>query len=289
MRYRKRSAFIFVLMLSCSVIFSHGKKDTEEKVAENLSSWQETFDINGHKKGKYNIFITATDLGGNKAIEGPYNLFIDPKSDLPVSGITNPHQDMRVVGNLNIVGTCIDDDAVDHVELILDGDEEHPIRAQGKEFWSYYLDTRELEEGLHSIKVIGYDINGLKGNPVSLTWNLDRRQPQTKVENPAMGSLVSGTVKFSGFVRDGNGIKKLMYSVDEGRTFKELKLKQKKDGISFELSVDTKKVKPEGGPAVLWFKALDNAGSEGIYSFLYAVRKICRCRCCKRRCRTYET
>ena len=271
MRYRKRSAFIFVLMLSCSVIFSHGKKDTEEKIAENMSSWQETFDINGHKKGKYNIFITATDLGGNKAIEGPYNLFIDPKSDLPVSGITNPHQDMRVVGNLNIVGTCIDDDAVDHVELILDGDEEHPIRAQGKEFWSYYLDTRELEEGLHSIKVIGYDINGLKGNPVSLTWNLDRRQPQTKVENPAMGSLVSGTVKFSGFVRDGNGIKKLMYSVDEGRTFKELKLKQKKDGISFELSVDTKKVKPEGGPAVLWFKALDNAGSEGIYSFLYVV------------------
>ena len=41
-------------MLSCSVIFSHGKKDTEEKIAENMSSWQETFDINGHKKGKYN-------------------------------------------------------------------------------------------------------------------------------------------------------------------------------------------------------------------------------------------
>lgn len=34
--------------------------------------------------------ITATDLGGNVKVEGPHNLYIDPNSDLPISGITNP-------------------------------------------------------------------------------------------------------------------------------------------------------------------------------------------------------
>lgn len=272
MRFEKKLTFVlfFALILS-TFVFAHGKKDTESKSVENLSSWQETFDINNKKKGKYNIFITATDLGGNQAVDGPFNLYIDPKSDLPVCGITNPHQDMRVVGNLNIVGTCADDDAVDHVVLILDGDEENPVTAKGKEFWSYYLDTRELEEGLHSIKATGYDINGLAGESVQVTWNLDRRQPQTKVNNYAMGTLVSGTVKFTGFVNDGNGIKKLQYSIDEGKNFYDLKLKQKKEGSYFELSIDSKKSKPEGGPAVLWLKATDNAGSEGFYSFLYVV------------------
>lgn len=264
------SCLLLLALFSGMNVFAHGAKDTEEKNAENLSSWQETFDINDHKKGKYNIMITAEDLGGNQTIEGPLNIFIDPNSDMPICGITNPQQDMRVVGNLNIVGTCVDDDSVDHVDLILDGNEENPIRAKGKEFWSYYLDTRELDEGLHSIKVIGYDINGLASEPCSMTWNLDRRQPVTAIdENYSMGSLVSGTVKFSGVVTDGNGIKKLEYSTDGGKFFNELKLTEKKDGSHFTVVVDTKKV--EDGPSVIWFKAQDKSGSTGIYSFLYFV------------------
>ena len=53
---------------------------------------------------------------------------------------------MRVPGNLNIVGTCIDDDGVDEVWISLDGAE--PVKAKGKEFWSYYLDTTELSDFL---------------------------------------------------------------------------------------------------------------------------------------------
>lgn len=155
------------------------------------------------------------------------------------------------------------------MNLILDGDEENPVRAKGKEFWSYYLDTTELEEGLHTIKVVGCDINGLVGKPVEIKWNLDRRQPVTAIENKVMGTLVSRTVKFHGTVSDGNGIKTLSYSVDQGNTFKNVKLSRKKDRIEFDISVDTRKF-PDG-PAVIWFKAVDNAGSEGVYSFLYFI------------------
>ncbi len=257
------------LLLAAQMVFAHGAKDITEKSAESLESWQETFDLSDKKMGKYNILVTATDLGGNFHIEGPHNIYIDPNSDLPVSGITNPHQDMRIVGNLNIVGTCVDDDGVQYVDLILDGDEANPVRASGKEFWSYYLDTADLEEGLHTIKVIGTDINGLQGNPVTLSWNLDRRQPVTEVNNRGMGELVSGKVTFSGLVSDGNGIKSLECSLDGGTTFKPVSLKDKKEFKEFSISVDTKKFKD--GPAVVWFQATDNAGSVGVYSFLYFI------------------
>ena len=262
-------------MLLIPAIYSHGKGDVEEISVLNMNSWQEQFDLDVRKPGKYNILIKARDLGGNTHIEGPHNIYLDPKSDLPICGITNPYPHMRVVGNLNIVGTCVDDDGVSKVELILDeGKEtEKRVTAEGKEFWSYYLDTTELEEGDHTIKVIGYDINEEPriSNPTVLTWQLDRKQPVTEVKDKTMGILVSGNVKFDGIVSDGNGIKELYYSVDNGENFIPVKFggNKNKELCDFTVSVDTKKF--SDGPAVLWFKAIDRAGSVGLYSFLYFI------------------
>jgi len=269
----------FLLML-CTLsltgaVFAHGKGDIEDISVENVNSWQEQFDLDSRKPGKYNIMITARDLGGNTQVEGPHNIWLDPKSDLPVCGITNPYPNMRVVGNLNIVGTCVDDDGVSRVELILDEgtDIERRVDAEGKEFWSYYLDTNDLEEGPHTIKVIGYDINEtpVVGNPVTMTWQLDRKQPVTRIKDKDMGLLVSGNVKFDGAVSDGNGIKELFYSVDNGQYFLPVKLgsTKSKDTCTFTVDVDTRKF--NDGPAVLWFKAIDMAGSVGMYSFLYFI------------------
>ena len=275
LRIGKKVLGVLIASIFVIPLFAHGKGDIEELNVENLNSWQEQFDLDSRKPGKYNIMITARDLGGNTYIEGPHNLFYDPNSDLPISGITNPYPNMRVVGNLNIVGTCVDDDGVSKVELILDEgtDIEKTVVAEGKEFWSYYLDTTTLEEGPHTIKVIGYDINDepVVGKPVSLTWQLDRKQPVTEVSDKSMGILVSGNVKFDGVVSDGNGIKELSYSVDNGKTFTPVKISTTKDKnvCTFSLNVDTRKF-PDG-PAVLWFKAVDKATSVGMYSFLYFI------------------
>ncbi len=276
MKKMKKVYFIAMLtLLAASSLFAHGKGDIEDISVENMNSWQEQFDLDSRKPGKYNIMITARDLGGNVHIEGPHNLWLDPKSDLPICGITNPYPGMRVVGNLNIVGTCVDDDGVSRVDLILDEGTDHEklVTAEGKEFWSYYLDTNDLEEGDHTIKVIGYDINDEPrvSNPYKLTWQLDRKQPVTEVQDKAMGILVSGNVKFDGIVTDGNGIKELYYSTDNGENFIPLKFggNKTKDLCDFSVSVDTKKF--NDGPAVLWFKAVDRAGSVGMYSFLYFI------------------
>lgn len=291
MKSKKGLWFLLVSLFVLASTFAHGKGDVEELEVQNLNSWQEKFDLESKTKKKavkYNIMITAKDLGGNQTVEGPYNIWIDPESDRPIVGITNPYADMRIVGNLNIVGTCVDDDAVERVELILDEGKvnsagesiEHKEVAKGKEFWSYYLDTTNLEEGPHTIKVIGYDINGLESRPLVLQWQLDRKQPVTKVQNLGMGQLVSGNVKFTGMVNDGNGIKELWYSVNNGKAFAPVKIENSKNAkipktrpknevVEFSLTVDTKKF--DDGPAVLWFKARDESGSIGYYSFLYFI------------------
>ena len=278
MKHLKSLLILCLFCFTTGFAFAHGKGDIEEIDVDNVNSWKENFDLEGKtqkKAVKYNIMITATDLGGNEHVEGPFNLYVDPESDRPICGITNPYTNMRVVGNLNIVGTCVDDDGVSKVELLLDEgtDYEQLVVAEGKEFWSYYLDTNNLEEGPHTIKVTGYDINEepVVSKPITLTWQLDRKQPLTAVENVGMGQLVSGNVNFKGTVTDGNGIKELYYSVDSGKFWIPVKLSKTKqfDTMDFSLSIDTRKF--DDGPAVLWFKAIDNATSEGAYSFLYYI------------------
>lgn len=274
MRHIFRNTVLFFLGgLGISSAFA--KRDITTRSVEQMDSWQEKFDINEKKPGKYNIVVTATDKGGNTGLAGPFNIYIDPESDLPVSGITNPSEQMRVPGNLNIVGTCVDDDGVDQVWLILDGDKENPVLADGKEFWSYYLDTTQLEEGPHTIEVYGTDINvgdeKKTGHSTKVTWNLDRRQPVTEVTNHTLGELVSGKVTLNGTVFDGNGIDSLAYSLDGGEEFIPTKLKydKKLNVWTFEIPIDTRKFLD--GPSVVWFKAFDKMGSSSVYSYLYFI------------------
>ncbi len=287
-----------LLLFAIGAVFSARKKEVQHP--ENMNSWQKEFDIN-KKSGKYNILVEAEDQAGNIETAGPYNIFIDEESDLPVTGITNPTEQMRVLGNLNIVGTCTDDDKVAEVWLILDGDKENPVRAQGTDFWSYYLDTTNLLEGPHTIEVYGIDdgnpeayrnsetgeIDEAKvipktGRSAKVTWQLDRRAPVIEInaDNHYMGELVRGKINLIGKVRDGNGIKGLEFSTDGGRIYTEAKIKEVKlktpdeDGISsywtFNIPLDTKKLYSDGA-ATCWFKAVDNAGSVGKYAFLFFV------------------
>ena len=275
-----KKAFVSILMsLMCVAAFAMGSKDIEKKELGDVNSWDESFDINTKKNGKWNILVTAEDKAGNVAEAGPFNIWLDPASDLPIIGITNPAPNLRVPGHLNIVGTCSDDDAVAYVSLILDGDEENILRASGKEFWSYFVDTTNLLEGPHTIEVWGTDINGLNGNHEVVTWQLDRHAPEIVVTSLDMGTLVSGKITLEGSVMDGNGIEKLSYSTDRGLSYSDAKLKITKlkepdengctELYEFSIPVDTKS--QEDGAATCMFRAVDKAGSVGEFTFLYFV------------------
>lgn len=276
---KKKLASFAMLFVIVSAVFAGGRKDIEEKSLGAKNSWQESLDVNNKSAGKYNVVVTAEDKAGNTTSAGPFNIWLDPDSDLPVVGITNPVEGMRVPGNLNIVGTCIDDDAVDHVSLILDGNYDDIKTATGKDFWAYYLDTNNLHEGPHTIEVFGTDVNGLNGNHVFLTWQLDRRTPVTEVRNYNMGEIVAGKISLEGASLDGNGIRQLEYSLDGGKHYslakiKEVKLREpdsegRTSEFYFSIPVDTTKF-PDG-PATCWFKATDCSGSVGRFAYLFFI------------------
>lgn len=262
--------FIFILALSFSYLFASGKRDNSEISVKNSQSWNEKIDISSKKKGKYNILITAEDIAGNEGYAGPFNMFIEPKSDLPIVRINNPVEDVRVLGNINVVGTCFDDDGVAYVELRIDG-EESTYKAKGKEFWSYFINTSKMEEGVHKIEAWGVDIHGVKGETYTTTFNLDRRKPETVVKNRNVGDLVSGKISLEGSVEDGNGVERLTYSLDNGQTFEDARISYSKSEQAwrFKITVDTRKM--EDGPKVCWFKSYDKLGSVGIFTFLFFV------------------
>ena len=294
-----------LLILAAAVLISSSvfaKKDVTDQDLGPENSWQNEFDVEGKKTGKYNIMVTAEDQAGNKAVSGPYNIYIDPDSDLPVTRITNPVEEMYIPGNLNIVGTCVDDDLsrmssedkaiYPEIFLVLDGDEENPVKATGTEFWSYYLDTTQLSEGPHSVEVYGIEYTDKEGNAdkenpkigkrAKVIWQLNRHAPEIKITKPEkMGELVSGKFKIEGIVTDGNSIKSLEYSMDDSAVrhyttvkLKEEKLKEKReDGVQviyhFSLTIDTNKFKD--GATTCWFKATDGAGSTKEEAFLFLI------------------
>lgn len=262
-----------LLLCVCVSVFlalflSAGGK-VETRTVENPESWDESFDLAGKKPGKYNVLVTTEDSAGNIGEAGPFNMYIDPRSDLPVAAITNPLKNMNVTGSFSASGTCFDDDGIDYVEVALDDGE--PQRAKGKQFWSCFFNTANLEEGVHYITAWGIDINGLKGNGISVPFNLNLNTPETLVTNMDAGALISGKRTLEGFVRDGNGVSKLFYSLDDGQSYTPLSLKHdKKNKIStFKFGIDTRKM--QEGPTVCWFKAIDKLGAEGISTFLFFI------------------
>ena len=261
----------FCCMLN--TVYAFGSRDITETELVTPESWQETVDISTKKKGKYNILITARDIAGNVGYAGPFNMYIDPASDLPVTSIAFPSSGADVSGNVDIVGTCYDDDDVSQVSLRIDNGEQI-YTAKGTEFWSYALDTASLAEGVHTVEVWGVDVNGVQGKSVKTSFNLDRRQPVTSVTNTAAGTLVSGTVQLEGTVEDGNGIDRLFYSLDNGNKFEEVRLSYNKklNRSVFKIPVKTQLL--SDGPNVCWFKAIDKQGSAGIYTFLFFVDNV---------------
>ena len=182
-RTAKKNLLILLVVFMAGSVFAGGKDDESlYQPANGYENWDHEFDLSEYEEGTYNLIVKSTDRAGNVAYGGPYNVTIDPASDLPQTNISNPVAGMRVGTNLNVVGTAIDDDALSRVEIKID--DGTWVRAEGKEFWSYYLDVLELSEGSHVITARGVDVNGLEGGEISVSFRLDTNKPQISIESP---------------------------------------------------------------------------------------------------------
>lgn len=237
--------------------------------ANGTENWDYLYDISGLKPGLYNLLVRGIDKAGNVQEAGPYNILIDPESDKPIVQISNPSPFQRSGSNLNVVGTAIDDDSVKRVEVRLDSGEWKA--ARGTNYWSYLLDVSLLEDGLHTLEARSFDVKDLEGKSVSVKFHLDTKKPRISVTSPVSGSLVSGSTSFKGTVIDENSIDNLFYSLDTGKTWKQLYFQGNKDATeaSFDLRIETKSLKD--GSAVIYFKSTDKVGSTGYSAFMAMV------------------
>jgi hypothetical protein len=270
----KKRYILFLFVLISAVLFAAGNKDNESHQADNPSGFDDTLDTSERltdKSKKYNFYLEAEDKGGNTVVEGPYNIFLDPESDLPIVSIINPREDMHMQGNLNIVGTSTDDDGVALVEVWFNDDENSKVRADGTDFWLLDYNTTNMPDNVYSISARGIDINGIVGNVKRVEWNLDRRKPEIIISSHESGALVNGRTTLEGSVWDGNGIESLEYSVDNGASYKPVKINRDRstNRYNFDVAIDTKVF--ADGATVILFRSRDSLQSEGVMSFLLFV------------------
>jgi hypothetical protein len=266
-----------------------GRQDNESHVADNPEGFTSSIPIENKKTGRWNIYIEANDKGGNTTIHGAHNIWIDPESDLPITTVINPSRFMHVQGNLNIVGSAIDDDGVAEVFFVINrgddgrGEELYSARAEGTAFWSYLLDTTDEEkwtDGVYTVTAWAVDINGLSGVSSDfpqkahklhrVPFHLDRKKPVTRVTSHDIGALVTGRISMKGEVLDGNGVDSLRYSIDDGATYRNVPLKSNRQGTpTFDITFDTRGY--DDGPKVIWFEARDGQGTRGAAAHLYFI------------------
>lgn len=248
------------------------EKDEGYELADGTLNWSKVYDIETFQKvrpGTWHLSVIAKDSNNNQNKPVEINIKIDPKSDIPTINVINPKPKSRVPGNLMIVGTAYDDDAVSKVTFTLDSELEERV-CNGTDFWNYDLDTTGLEDGNHKLTFRVTDVNGVKCKPYVVPFVLDRKVPTITLPSMVSGTVVSEKCKVSGFAEDLNGIAGIYYSVDGRYSYSKIAsgFGKKKCSWSFNLDV----AKELGvGTNIVWIKAVDNAGSEGFFPLTLIV------------------
>ncbi|MBR6200098.1 MAG: hypothetical protein IKQ61_07555 [Spirochaetales bacterium] len=239
------------------------------ELADGTLNWSKEYNISDKAKftnGKWSVHVKARDNMNNVSDVVARNVIIDPKSDIPTLNIINPTPRMRVPGNLKIVGTAFDDDAVDKVEISIDAEKESRT-AIGTDFWYYDLDTSDLKDGIHFIRVKCYDLNGTPSREYEVWFNLDRRTPFIDITTIQSGEIVSGVINVGGTSSDDNGIESIEYSLDDRDTFNPIHstraLNVNRSTMSWHVKINTDMM-PDGVQNI-WFRSTDLAGSVAYY------------------------
>lgn len=68
---KKMTIYLLIILSSLSLLYARGSKDIDSVQMTNKESWQQSIDISGKKKGKYNVLIKAVDIAGNEGYVGP--------------------------------------------------------------------------------------------------------------------------------------------------------------------------------------------------------------------------
>jgi hypothetical protein len=152
---------------------------------------------------EHKVEIQAEDIFGVKGdkVVRPYRI----SKEEPVATMSNPPIENTVKGVVVIEGTASDANGIARVALSVDNSLSFNL-CDGDVSWKYRLDTRALEDGLHSIYVKPVDKYDTDGFFATL-MNIDNTPPTITLDQPRDGSEVSGSIQISGRVFDSLAMK----------------------------------------------------------------------------------
>jgi len=286
---------LIILTRRLNIIDKELKKKPDKYIyADGTLNWSKTFDISEIQKkaaGTWSITVKAKDDMDNYSREEAINIKIDPKSDIPIVNVINPKENARIPGNLMVVGTALDDDGIDRIEISVNDDKEK-ISCNGKDFWfiNIYTNAEEdkydtsvadnhkifkkaMKDGEHTLHIKAYDINGVASAEKVVNFNLDRMTPIIKVKNLNSGAIISGKINLIGTAEDDNGIVKIEYSIDNRYSFNPVLLfsylNKEKTKANWNFLLDSEQLIE--GTQTIWIRALDRAGSYGYFPLTITV------------------
>lgn len=260
---------LLLLSLLTAPVWAGGKTE-DFKPVDGKENWHYTYDISKLEPGKYNLLIQAVDKAGNTSLAGPFNINVDPLSDIPTVAVNSPFEGMVTNGKLNIVGTAQDDDAIDHVEVRL-GDTGDWKRVTGKKFWSYFLDLTALPDGDYAISARSFDVRGKISAETKISFHLDQFLPTVTVDSHKAGSLLAATVSLAGTVTEPNGLRDLAWKLEDEKDYHSLTAKPGTTPGTWTWSFDLDTKTLGQGPQVLGVRARNPFGAQSVQNFFFFV------------------
>ncbi|MDR2607691.1 MAG: hypothetical protein LBC57_04800, partial [Treponema sp.] len=158
-----------------------------------------------------------TDAAGNHSVLDSWPFIIDVETDKPIVEINLPEEDEVIIDDFVISGITYDDDKVGKIWYFIDDNEETALEADNS--YSISVALSGLTDNEHTVTVIGEDIYGVRGEPVTRKFRVSLEAPRASLLSPDFDEIVTGTVTLSGTASDKNSISRLQVSLDSGISF----------------------------------------------------------------------
>lgn len=260
---------LLLAALPAAVCWPRGTPEEAWQQASGAEVWRQEMDISKLKPGRHNVIVRARDSAGNEAVQGPYNIRIDPAVGLPSARIVYPAPGAVLRGDIGVIGVASGPAGIARVELRLgDGS---PLAAEGTEYWSRTIDARDISDGAYLLDARAIDERGTEGPAVSVPFVLDRSPPTVSLTSHRSGALVSGNVLLEGEADDANGVVSVELSADGGLSFQPLRLATRRGqtAASFAFPVASRKL--ADGAAIYQLRATDGSGAVTLQPVLFYV------------------
>ncbi|MDC7218865.1 MAG: Ig-like domain-containing protein [Spirochaetales bacterium] len=170
------------------------------------------------KDGSHDFKVRATDINGLTGSEQA--LKFDMDKDIPQIIISSHEKGAYLSDTVDLMGTVQDTSGLNDLWIThRETDETERIKLKydkdsGLYHFTYKINTKDLEEGVHNLMLSCTDISGSRGEENFLFY-ADNTPPDITILTPKEGSEVNGKLILSGYAGDAVGVKRIFCRIDE--------------------------------------------------------------------------